>query len=95
MWYAVHESKKEAFEMAGKMTPAEVIGLVMESKGMTNATVGKRIGLTSASMWDRLNNKKKVSMKVGTLVQMLSAMDYKVIAVPNDRSLREGEYELK
>lgn len=95
MWYAVHESKKEVFEVAGKMTPAEVIGLVMENKGMTNAIVSKRIGLTSASMWDRLNNKKKVSMKVGTLVQMLSAMDYKVIVVPNDRSLREGEYELK
>lgn len=81
--------------MAEKMTPAEVVELVMEEKGMTNATVGKRIGLTSASMWDRLNNKKKVSMKVGTLVQMLTAMDYKVIAVPSDRSLREGEYELK
>lgn len=81
--------------MAEKMTPAEVVELVMEEKGMTNATVGKRIGLTSASMWDRLNNKKKVSMKVGTLVQMLTAMDYKVIAVPSDKSLREGEYELK
>lgn len=81
--------------MAEKMTPAEVVELVMEEKGMTNATVGKRIGLTSASMWDRLNNKKKVSMKVGTIVQMLTAMDYKVIAVPSDRSLREGEYELK
>jgi hypothetical protein len=95
MWYDVHESKEGVCKMAGKMTPSEVVELVMEEKGMTNATVGKRIGLTSASMWDRLNNKKKVSMKVGTLVQMLTAMDYKVIAVPNDRNLREGEYELK
>ena len=78
-----------------KMTAAEVVGLVMENKGMTNATVGKRIGKSSAAMWDRLNNKDRASMKIETLAQMLSAMDYKVIAVPNDRSLREGEYELK
>ena len=95
MWYAVHESKKEVFEVAGKMNPAEVVSAVMEVKEVTNATLSKRIGLTSASIWDRLNNKKTVSMKVSSLVQMLAAMDYKVVAVPHDRSLREGEYELK
>lgn len=81
--------------MANKMTPAEVVELIMENKGMTNATVSKRIGISGASMWDRLNNKKKASMKIDTLVQMLLAMDYKLIAVPNDRNLKEGEYELK
>lgn len=78
--------------MSKRMTATETVRKVMEGAGHTNATLGKAIGVTNTAIWDRL---KKDNMRVDTLVQMLSAMGYKLIAVPSDQRMREGWYELK
>jgi hypothetical protein len=75
-----------------KYTSIEAISAVMAAKGETNASLGKRIGKTSAAMWDRLNKK---NVGVPLMVEMARAMNYKVLLVPDDKPVREGEYELK
>lgn len=76
----------------GRMTATAVVKAVMEEKNYTNASLGKSIGVANTAIWDRLN---RDNLKVDTLVQMLAAMGYKVVAMPSDKKMQAGWYELK
>lgn len=78
--------------MSKRMTATETVRKVMEGAGYTNATLGKAIGIANTAIWDRL---KKDNMRVDTLVQMLSPMGYKLVAIPSDQRMKAGWYELK
>lgn len=79
----------------------EVVVEVMNLFGYTPAKLGKRIGVAPAAIWERLYGSRKVKernsvdMKVSSLAAMLRGMDYKLIAVPVDKPMKSGEYELK
>ena len=83
--------------MAEPIGAVEAVKAVMEKTGYTCASLGKSIGVKNTAIWDRLNNsrKKTDNMKIDTMVQMLRSMQYKVVIVPADKRVQEGEFELK
>ena len=46
------------------MTGREIIKLIMEEQGVTNAELAARLNITQAALWDRLNNKKVKSYRI-------------------------------
>ncbi|MCD8321487.1 MAG: winged helix-turn-helix domain-containing protein [Oscillospiraceae bacterium] len=77
------------------MKGREIVKRIMENKGVTNAVLSKRLGLTQAALWDRLNTKKAKDIPLSTLVEMLEQLDYKVQIVPGDTAIPEDGYEVE
>lgn len=76
------------------MRGRDILKQVMESNGISNADLAKRLGVSNATIWERLNNKNVKDIPVSLMVDMLKVMDYKVLVVPADRRIREEEYEV-
>lgn len=87
--------------MADTKGATEVIIAVMEKMGYTPSVLGKRIGVSPTAVWDRLHGSRKTKerkstdLKVSTMAAMLRGMDYKLVAVPGSKAVKDGEYELK
>ena len=77
------------------MKGREIVKQIMENEGVTNAVLSKRLGLTQATLWDRLNTKKAKDIPLSTLIEMLDKLDYKVQIVPGDTEIPEGGYEVE
>ena len=68
------------------MDARETIKLIMKEKGVTNAELARRLSITQATLWDRLNNRKgRKDIPVSLLSEMLAALEYKVVIVDNDK----------
>lgn len=76
------------------MRGREVLKAVMEHQDITNAILAKRLNITSAAVWERLNNKNVKDIPVSLLSEMLQALNYKIIVVPEDTELPEGGYQI-
>ena len=72
------------------MNEKELIKEIMLKEGIGNAQLAKRIGITTQAMWDRLNNPKNKSLMISVASQILNAMDYKLVIVPSDKTVKEG-----
>lgn len=77
------------------MRGREVLKKVMEDIGWSNAELAKRLGVSNATIWERLNNKNVKDIPVSLLSGMLRVMGYKVIVVPNDTRMPKGGYEIE
>ena len=75
------------------MNEREIIKTIMDEQEISNAQLAKRINVSNAAMWDRLNNKNNKSLSISTASQMLNALDYKLVVVPADKVIKGG-YEL-
>lgn len=52
---------------------------------MTNAELARRLSITQATLWDRLNNRKgRRDIPVSLLSEMLTALDCKVVILDGD-----------
>ena len=71
-----------------------IIKTLMNQDGLKNAALAERLGLTAQAMWDRLNNKKHKSIGVDTAVDILKAMDYKLVVMPRGARMPEGAVEV-
>lgn len=68
------------------MDARETIKLIMKEKGVTNAELARRLSITQATLWDRLNNRKgRKDIPVSLLSEMLAALECKVVIVDNDK----------
>lgn len=76
------------------MRGREILKQVMEVKSLTNAQVAKRLKVSNATVWERLNNKNVKDIPVSLMSEMLRVMDYKVIVVPNESRIPDGGYEV-
>lgn len=76
------------------MRGREVIKKVMEDVKWSNAELAKRLGVSNATVWERLNNKNVKDIPVSLLSGMLRVMGYKVIVVPNNTRIPNGGYEI-
>lgn len=76
------------------MRGREILKKIMEDIGWGNAELAKRLGVSNATVWERLNNKNVKDIPVSLLSNMVRVMGYKVIAVPNDARLPKGGYEV-
>ena len=69
------------------MEARELIKEIMKNKEVTNAELARRLNVTQATVWDRLNNKKgRRDIPLSLLTEMLSVLDCQVI-------VRDGENE--
>ena len=75
------------------MNEREIIETIMDEQEISNAQLAKRINVSNAAIWDRLNNKNNKSLSISTASQMLNALDYKLVVVPADKVIKGG-YEL-
>lgn len=66
------------------MNPRDVLKDLMTEKNVTNADMAEKLGITQASLWDRLNSKRNKSMTISVLNDMLSILGYKIVVVPKD-----------
>lgn len=68
------------------MDARETIKLIMKEKGVTNAELARRLSITQATLWDRLNNRKgRKDIPVSLLSEMLAALKCKVVIVDSDK----------
>lgn len=78
------------------MTTRETVKQLMSNKNITNAQMSSILGVSQATLWDRLNSSKNKSMSIRTLSQMLKILDYEVVIVPRNKANRiEGAYTLE
>lgn len=64
------------------MTGREIVKSIMEKQGVSNATMAKRLNISNAAMWDRVNSPKVKDIPLSILLDMLRVMDYKIQIVP-------------
>lgn len=77
------------------MEAREIIKDIMSTDEVTNAELARRLDITRATVWDRLNNKKgRKDIPVSLLKTMLSALGYKIVVVPDETPIPEGGYEV-
>ena len=79
------------------MNGREIIKDIMSNLNITNSTLANRLGITQATLWDRIDttprkNKPRKDIPVSMLSEMLKVMDYKVMIVPSDSRLPKGGY---
>lgn len=61
--------------------------LIDTSAGWTQNRMGKRLGLSQQTMSKRMNAN---DLKVGFVVQILDALNYRLVAVPPEADLPQG-----
>ena len=71
-----------------------IIKKIMKDKGLRNKVVAERLGLTDQAFWDRLSNTKRKTMGIEASVEMLRAMDYKLVVMPRNARMPEGAMEV-
>ena len=76
------------------MRGREILKKIMEDIDWGNAELAKRLGVSNATIWERLNDKNVKAIPVSLLSNMVRVMGYKVIVVPNDTRLPKGGYEV-
>lgn len=61
------------------MTGKEIIKKLMEEKDVTNAQLAKRLGVTQATMWARLNYKNVKDVSLGVFFETIEALGYEIV----------------
>lgn len=77
------------------MDAREIIKDIMNANEITNAELARKLDITQATIWDRLNNRKgRKDISVALLKTMSEALGYKIMIVPNETPIPEGGYEV-
>lgn len=66
------------------MKAKELVKNLMVEQEMTNAKMASTLGVSQATLWDRLNPKKSNNMTITTLNTMLSQLGYELVAKEKD-----------
>lgn len=75
------------------MKARDVVKEIMAVGDISNATLANRMNVSRAAMWEltgKPNNTFDMSTK--KLVPVLSALDYKLVAIPRDEKVPKGGY---
>lgn len=82
------------WEVIVVMRGREIIAAIMEKNNVSNAQMAHKLGISIATMWDRINSKKVKDIPLSKLNEMVRELDYKIIVVPNDKQVEDGEFEV-
>ena len=69
------------------MNEKEIVRTIMSEKGITNAQMANALGITQATLWDRLNGKKP-NLSIAKLNEMLRYLDYDLVIMPRGKANR-------
>lgn len=70
------------------MTGRELIKEIMNERGITNALMANKLGVSQAVVWERLNNTKTRDIPLSTFCDMLRVMDCDLLVVPYGKGAR-------
>lgn len=76
------------------MTARDVVKEIMVLKKLSQSKLAEQAGFKSQSNVTGILN-RGTTMKVDNLEQMLSAMGYKIVVVPDETPIPEGGYEIQ
>lgn len=74
------------------MKTGEAIREIMKAKGVTLSALADKIGKSTRLVSDRL---RQENMSVDKLNELVRTMDYKIVLVPRERKVGQGEYRLE
>lgn len=75
------------------MKARDMVKNLMESNGITNATLANRLGMTISATWELTAKPNKTKdMSTAKLVPVLTALDYKLVAIPRDEKVPKDGY---
>lgn len=77
------------------MKGREAIKAVMDVKGLSNADLAKRLGMSNAAIWARINTERSRDLQLSLVSEMLRVMDYKIVIMPNNNRIPEGGIEIE
>lgn len=70
------------------MTGKEVIVMLMKKHNVSNVELAKWLGLSRATVWARLDPRKSDNMTEENLREMLEALGYELVVVPDGYSAK-------
>lgn len=76
------------------MRGRDIMKAIMKQEEIENAELAKKLEVSNATIWERLNNKNVKDIPVSLMNEMVRAMGYKVIVVPLDCRIPEKGYEV-
>ncbi len=76
------------------MNSRKVIGTIIEDRGISYAELGRRLDVSRATMWARVNNANCKDVTSSVLAETLEALGYKLVAVPKNAPLPEDAYTI-
>ena len=80
------------------MTAKEILRAIMARRGVINATLASRLGISPQAAWDRVNgrdkNGKEKDLTASLLAETVHALDYKVVVMPRDAKMPADSYEV-
>lgn len=74
------------------MKARDIIKEIMTRKELGNAEFARVLNITPAALWDRLNTKKAKDIPVSTMNEMLAALGYKIVIVPEDTPVLDNGF---
>lgn len=77
------------------MTAREIVNCLFKKSGISQSLYAKRLGVTRATLWDRLNTSKTNDMTASLLSKMVSVLGYKVTVVPEDAETPSDGYDVE
>ena len=69
------------------MNEKEIVKAIMKENNKSNADVAAALGLTQATMWDRLNG-KKTNLSINKLNEILRYLGYELVIMPRGKASR-------
>ena len=73
------------------MRATDIIRTIMNLEGVKPSALASRLNIKNNVLSERLG---QTNISISKLNEMLRVLDYKVIVVPSDRRLKDGEFEI-
>lgn len=74
------------------MTGKQIVSDLMKKQGVANCDMATAIGVTQATLWERLNPKKSDNMTIKTLQEMAGVLGYEVVVVKKGTLVDDAYY---
>lgn len=76
------------------MNSREVVNKLFEDSGIPMVQYADMLGISRATLWDRLRSKKLKEMTAGMLSDMVGVLGYRVVIVKNGSRIQGEAYVL-
>ena len=75
------------------MNEKEIIIKLMEEQGVSLADLANKLGITSATLWDRIKSPKNKSLTTKKLNEILKQLNYEIVLMPRAKASKiNGAY---
>lgn len=72
------------------MRGRDILKELIKERDTTNAELAHQLGVTPATIWERLNNKNVKDIPLSLMAEMCDALGYQVVVIPYSTELPEN-----